>query len=350
LIILKILAAILIFGILIFIHELGHFLVARACGVKVLEFSLGMGPRLFTIHGRKTDYSLKALPLGGSCQMKGEMDDDTGDPDCFINKPAWQRGLIILAGPVFNFLLAFAVAIVLVVSLGTDKPVVKSVMDGFPAQEAGIQAGDSIKRINSRQIHLYREIGIYVAIHSDSDLTVTVARADGEHVYTVRPKYDHESGRNLIGMVSSGEQTMPESLWDTIRYSYYEMRYNVLTVIDSLIYVFGGHAGRDSVMGPVGIVTTISDTVAEAAPLGLRILLLTIADYILLLGTNLGVMNLLPFPALDGGRLLFIIFELIFRRPVDRKIEGYVHLAGFAILMLLMVLVAYNDIVKLLRG
>jgi len=348
LIVLKIFVAIFIFGLLVFIHELGHFLVARACGVKVLEFSLGMGPRLFTIHGEKSDYSLKALPIGGSCQMKGEMTDDTGDPDCFINKPAWQRGLIILAGPLFNFLLAFVVAVALVVNLGTDKPVIQSVMDGFPAQEAGIQAGDTIKQINARRIYLYREIGLYVAIHEGQDLALRVGREDGDHTYVVRPRYDEESGRNLIGMLSSGVQTMPENIFDTVKYSYYELRYNVLTVIDSLIYLFGGHASRDSVMGPVGIVTTISDTVEEAAPLGIRILLLTIADFILLLGTNLGVMNLLPFPALDGGRLLFIIFELIFRRPVDRKIESYVHLTGFAILMLLMVLILINDIGRLL--
>lgn len=347
-IILKILVAIFIFGLLVFIHELGHFLVARACGVKVIEFSLGMGPRLFTIHGDQTDYSIKALPIGGSCQMKGEMDDDTGDPDCFINKPAWQRGLVILAGPMFNFLLAFAVAFALVINLGTDKPVVQSVMDGFPAQEAGIQAGDTIKQINARRIYLYREVGLYVAIHEGQELAIIVGRDDGDHVYRVMPEYDEESGRNLIGMMSSGEQTMPENVWDTVKYSYYEMRYNVLTVIDSIIYVFGGHATKDAVMGPVGIVSTISDTVEAAVPQGVRVVLLTIADFILLLGTNLGVMNLLPFPALDGGRLLFILYEMIFRKPVDRKIEGYIHFAGFAILMLLMVLIMVNDIGRLL--
>ena len=347
----KILAALIIFGLIILIHEFGHFIVARAFGVKVLEFSFGMGPRLFTIHGKKTDYSLKLFPIGGSCAMKGELNEDENDPgakDSFVNKKPWQRLLVILAGPVFNFILAFITAFILVTALGSDKAVIASVMDGYPAQEAGIQAGDQIVAMNSRHIHLYREISIYNMLHTGKEVDIKVRRGSEILKFHIVPKYDEETGRYLVGMVSSGESVIPANIFEAFEYSYYELRYNILTVIDSLAYLVKGNISRDSVMGPVGIVSNISQTVETVAPYGLKVLLLTIADYVLLFSSNLGVMNLLPFPALDGGRILFILYEMITKKPVKREIEGYIHFAGFAILMLLMIFIAYNDIGRLL--
>lgn len=347
-ILIKILAAIFIFGMIIIIHELGHFILAISMGVKVNEFSFGMGPRLFTIHGKVTDYSLKLLPIGGSCEMKGELEDETGDNDTFLAKKPWQRFLIVFAGPAFNFILAFIVAIVLVISLGSDRPIVGQVMDGYPAQEAGIMEGDEIIRINNRNIHLYREISVYTAIHDGQPMNITVKRGDSKYTCYIEPKYDEESGRKLIGMYSVGVAKFPTNVFQTIKYAYYEVRYNILLAIDSIVYLLNGHFNKDSVMGPVGIVDNISDTVEEAAPYGLKILLLTIADYILLFSSNLGVMNLLPIPALDGGRLLFIIYEMIFRKPVDRKVESIIHMIGFAILMALMLYIAFNDIMRII--
>jgi len=317
--------------------------MARACGVKVIEFSFGMGPRLFTIHGQQTDYSLKLLPIGGSCQMKDE--DEVGhDPDSFAVKTPWQRFLIVIAGPMFNFLLAFIAAIILVTFVGSDRPVISSVISSFPAEEVGIEGGDEIIKLNNRRIHLYREVSLYNLVHNGMPVDVTVKRNGNLHTYHVKPKYDDETGRMLIGMTAQNNTKQPENIIEAICYSYYELRYNILMVVDSFVYLFSGHMNTDSVMGPVGIAGTISETVEEVAPYGAKILILTMIEYILLFSTNLGAMNLIPFPALDGGRLLFIIYELIFQKPVKKEIEAYIHLVGFGILMILMLLVAFNDV------
>lgn len=347
-ILLKIVCAVLIFGLIILGHEFGHFVTARMCGVTVNEFSFGMGPRIFSVQGKNTRFSLKALPLGGSCEMKGELDDTSGDPDCFINKKPWQRLIIIAAGPCFNFLMSFIVACILAAALGSDRPVVGSLMNGLPGEKAGIQCGDEVIRINNRNIKLFREISVYNSLHQGEKFEVTILRADGKHTYVIEPEFNDEYGKYMLGIMSNPEDAFPENILQLFKYGYYEVRYNFLIAIDSLSYIFNGHLTSDSVMGPVGIVGTITETVEEVAPKGARILFLTICDYILLFGTNLGIMNLLPFPALDGGRILFIIIEMILGRPVNREIEGYIHIGGFAVLILLMLYIAFNDVIRLI--
>ena len=345
----KTISAIIIFGLIILIHEFGHFILAKACGVKVIEFSLGMGPRLFTYHGKDTDYSLKVFPLGGSCQMKGE-DEEKGseDEDSFQNKKPWQRFLIVFAGPAFNFILAFIIGCILVLNVGSDRPLVSDTSEGLPAAICGILPGDEIVNINGRNIRLYREISLYNYIHAREAQEVTVKRNNGYHTYSLTPVYSEEYGRYLIGITGPGEYTKPSDIFETFRFGYYEMRYNFLAAVDSIIYLINGHFSKDSVMGPVGIIGTISDTVEEAVPNGLRIVLLTLADFILLFSTNVGVMNLLPFPALDGGRIVMIVFEWITGKTVNRKVENYINFIGFALLMLLMLLITVNDIGRMI--
>ena len=348
-ILIKTVSAILIFGLIILIHEFGHFIVAKACGVKVIEFSLGMGPRLFTYHGKETNYSLKLLPLGGSCEMKGETEEEESeDKDSFGNKKPWQRFLIVFAGPAFNFILAFIVGCILVINVGSDRPVITDIVEGMPAQSCGILPGDEVLNINGRNIHLYREISLYNFIHAGEKQSITIQRDKKQYTFSLIPAYSEEYGKYMIGIIGSNEYTKPSNIFETFRFGYYEMRFNVLSVFDSIVYLVNGHFSKDSVMGPVGIIGTISDTVGEAVPRGLRILLLTVADFILLFSTNVGVMNLLPFPALDGGRIVLILFEWITGRRVNRKVENYINFIGFAILMILMLVITVNDIGRMI--
>ena len=345
----KTISAIVIFGLIILIHEFGHFILAKACGVRVFEFSLGMGPRLFTFHSKDTDYSLKLFPLGGSCQMKGEVEEDgSDDEDSFQNKKPWQRFLIVFAGPAFNFILAFIIGCILVLNVGSDRPIVSETYEGMPAEICGILPGDEIVNINGRNIRLYREIGLYNYIHAGEPQKVTVKRDNEYYTYFLTPVYSEDYGRYLIGITGPSEYTKPSGILDLFCFGYYEMRYNFLAAVDSIIYLINGHFTKDSVMGPVGIIGTISDTVEEAVPNGLRIVLLTLADFILLFSTNVGVMNLLPFPALDGGRIVMIVFEWITGKAVNRRVENYINFIGFALLMILMLLITFNDIGRMI--
>jgi regulator of sigma E protease len=341
---LKILIAILLFSILIIFHELGHFLTAKLCGIRVREFTLGLGPTLFGITKGETKYCLKLLPFGGSCVM-GE-DEESEEPDAFNNKPVWARIAVVAAGPVFNFLLAFFFALILIACVGYDEPVVQAVTEGFPAEEAGIQPGDEILKLNNDRIRVYREISLYVNMHQGETVRVTYER-DGE-VYeaTLEPKLDEESGNYYLGFLSNGARTKG-NLFQVLKYSVREVEYWIETTYKSLAMIFKGKVKADDVSGPVGIVSAIGDTYEESKADGAYYVLLNMLNFGILLSANLGVMNLLPLPALDGGRLVFLLLEVLRRKPIDREKEGMVHFVGFALLMALMVFVLFNDIRKL---
>jgi regulator of sigma E protease len=343
-----------------------------------VEFSIGMGPRIATIHGKLTDYSLKAFPFGGSCAMKGELEtedeaDDTADepdgtvdepeggrnetadgsaakrkasldPDDFNSKKAWQRFIIIAAGPCFNFILAFICACVMVAFTGISKPVLDSVIDGYPAQEAGMQAGDVIISINGHKTRIYEEVRLYISMHSDEVMEVEFLRDGKEMNCTITPKFDEETGSYLMGVRGYSVTDYPKNILEAAQYGYYLVRYNIYMCIESIKYMVGGHATLNDVMGPVGMVEVIGDTVDESYQYGATVVMLTILNFIILFSANLGVMNLLPIPALDGGRLIFIIYELVTGREVNKKLEAYVAMAGFAVLMGLMLIIMVHDI------
>ena len=339
----NIIIALVIFGIIVLIHEFGHFLFAKLSGVKVVEFSVGMGPRLFSINGKETKYSLKLLPLGGSCQMYGE-DEDEDEHGSFNSAPLIGRIATIAAGPVFNFILAFFVAIFIVGNVGVDKPVISNLMDGLPAQSSGLQKGDEIKKINGKNVDFYRDLSTYLFLHQGKDITLTVKRnGNEEKSITITPVYNEKYSQYMIGIESSGYQKLKNPI-EVLKYSVLEVKYTVSTTIDSLLYL----ANANEISGPVGIVSMIGNTVNESKPYGIFVVLLSLSQMVLLLSANLGVMNLLPLPALDGGRLIFLFLEAIFRRPLNRKVEGYIHLAGFALLMILMVFVMFNDIRRII--
>ncbi len=344
-------AAVLIFGIIIMIHEFGHFLFAKLNGIGVIEFSLGMGPRLFSFEKGGTRYSIKILPFGGSCMMLGE-DEENSDQSAFNNKSVWARISVVAAGPIFNFLLAFLLSMVIVGLTGYRTATVMEVMDGYPAQEAGLSAGDLITKINGRRIHSNDDITLYTQTHQGKTLEVEYKRADGSGGVESRstvivPKYSEEDGMYLIGVRFDGASKPVSSAGQLMVQSVYEVKYWIQYVFDAFYMMFHGEVSLNDLSGPVGIVTAIDDTVDQVVPYGSAVVILTLINFCILLSANLGVMNLLPIPALDGGRLVFLLIEAVRGKPIDKEKEGMVHMAGMMLLMALMVIVLFNDVRKL---
>ena len=351
----SIIVAVLVFGLIVLIHEFGHFIVAKKCGIGVIEFSIGMGPRVWSFDKGETRYSLKLLPFGGSCMMLGE-DENESDPKAFNNKSVWARIAVVFAGPLFNFLLAMVLGIIIVHAVGFDSPTLTDVQPGFSAEEQGMQAGDVITKLNHEPVVVYRDITIYMMLHPSDPVDVEFKRlaADGvtweKHTVTLTPRYSDENGRYMLGIVVSGRYTKAQGICETLKYGIYEMVYSVKTTIKSLGMMIHGQVGRDDVAGPVRMVSMIDETVEETIPYGMSAVILTLMNLCMLLSANLGVMNLLPIPALDGGRLVFLILEVLRGRPIDKEKEGMVHMAGMAALMVLMGLVLFNDISILFKG
>lgn len=345
-----IILALLVFGFLVFFHELGHFLLAKKNGIAVTEFSIGMGPRLCSFVKGETRYSLKALPFGGSCQMLGE-DGESSDEHAFNNRSVWARISVVIAGPVFNFILAFLMALIVIGYAGYDKPMIIGVMEGYPAQEAGIMEGDVITRINNKKVTIYRDVQFYMAVNAGQPLSISVNRNGEKLTFDIIPKQD-ENGNYYMGIYSSAVRTQAKGL-EVLKYSLYEVQYQMSVVVKSIGMLFNGTVSVNDLSGPVGIVdmvdTVVEESTSEEVDIKTNVIsvLLNVINFSIMLSANLGVMNLLPIPALDGGRLVFLIIEAVRGKPVDREKEGMVHFVGLMLLMVLMVYVMFNDIRRL---
>ena len=354
----KILIAIIIFSAIILFHEFGHYLLARLNGIAVVEFSVGFGPRLLSWVSQKTGirYSLKLLPLGGSCAMLGEFGEDEDEkeevPDVkgvsFFDKGPLAKMAVIAAGPLFNFILAFVFSLVILSWAGIDPAVIAGTSEGMPAETAGLKEGDVITKLDGRKIHLSREISMYLMTAGQDPVQVEYRRYDEtssswttEHT-VIQPEF--KDGRYYLGVILQGHRDAPESLVQVLQYSVYEVRYWILTVIDSLKMIAGGKVSTNDIAGPVRIVTIIDQTVEENTQYGFVTVVMNLLNLMVMFSANLGVMNLLPFPALDGGRLVFLLWELITRHPVSQRVESAVNMAGMALLMTFMVFVVFNDL------
>ena len=427
----KILIAILIFSVIIIFHELGHFLLAKRNGIKVTEFSLGMGPRLLSTQKGETRYSLKLFPIGGSCMMVGEDDDD--DSEGSFNKASvWARISVVAAGPIFNFILAFVFAMIITSVAGYDPARVLQVEENSPAAKAGLQEGDIITEFQGRNIVLGRDLDSYMMLHGleDEDITLTYKR-DGKEKEVSFEAYSEEkymlgfsyvptpdsepeitqvvlNGAMMEAGVQAGDiireingeaiETSQEiqEYWEknpldgseislgierdgevqtlslkpqmtkqidtgfvynlyrektnflgVLRYSASEVRYWISNTIESLIMLIKGQFSVNDLSGPVGIIDVIGDSYEEAKEEGTVMVWLQMLYWAILLSANLGVMNLLPIPALDGGRLVFLAVEAVRKKKLDPNVEGMIHFAGFVLLMLLMVFVMFNDFRRL---
>lgn len=342
---------IIIFCVVVVSHELGHFITAKKNGIHVVEFFIGMGPTVFSFHKGDTKYSLKLLPIGGACMFEGEdgLEREKGEfsEGAFQNAPVWARFATIFAGPLFNFLTAYVMALVLVSVCGITTSEVQAVNEGSRAAEVGLQAGDVLTKINGKRIHLGGEVTLISQLNTRGEsLTVTYERDGQESTVVINPSYDEESQRYYMGIVAGGylKCNVPQ----TFQYAFYTMKFYAETTFKSLQMLVTGQLSKEDVSGPVGIVKMVDDVYDAVKPYGVVEVLLNMTNIALLLSVNLGIMNLLPLPALDGGRLVFLLIEAIRGKPVPPEKEGMVHLAGMMALMVLMALVLFNDITKFL--
>lgn len=336
----SIILALLIFSVIVIVHELGHFLLAKYNKITVTEFSVGMGPRLLSHVWGGTRYSLKLLPFGGSCMMVGE-DEESEEEGSFGSKSVGARIAVVAAGPVFNFILAFVLSSILVANLGYDDTVV-DVTPGYPAAEAGMQNGDELVKIGGSRVYVYREVSLYNSIYQGAVAEVTYRRGGEEHTVTLRPVQD-DSGYYRYGFEKATVRVKGNVI-QVLKYSVAELRYWLKATIESLMALVRGRAGIDDMSGPVGIVDAIGDTYEANRADGWYYVVLSMVMMSVLLSVNLGVMNLLPIPALDGGRLVFLLLEAIRGKAVPQEKESMVHFLGFVLLMGLMVVVLFNDI------
>lgn len=432
----SILVAILVFSVIIIIHELGHFLLAKKNGIGVVEFSIGLGPTIWGITKGETKYSIKLLPFGGMCQMVGEdSEQNTVAENAFYSKGVWQRFSVVFAGPFFNFILAFALSLFVIGFVGYDAPTVLSVTTGSPAEKAGLKVGDLVTEIGGDNISIGRELDsffLYNKITSEP-IDVTYERDGKEFSTTIEPALTkqymlgfsyypnadsvaeiltvsenypmHQAGilpgdvvthvngeavatgaelamymdvhpldgtavnityeRTTDGKtISTTVEIEPKlyqeaysvgfayniarektTVWKTLKYSLIEVKYWIVTTVKNLGLLVTGQLSSNDVGGPVAIIGTIGDVYEQTSEQGNAMDVVLQMFYItILLSANLGVMNLLPIPALDGGKLLFTLIEAVRGKPIDREKEGLVHLIGMVLLMILMVFIFFNDI------
>ena len=340
-----IILAILLFSAIVIFHELGHFLLAKKNKIRVDEFSLGLGPTIFGKQFGETKFSLKLLPFGGACMM-GEDDVDDMSEGSFNSKSVWARMSVIVAGPVFNLILAWILCMIIIGWTGYRAPVVSSVTDGYSAQEEGIEPGDVIKKIGGKSVHIWNDISLYNMMHAGTKSVEVKYERDGkDYTVVLEPKQNEGDAFPLLG-ITGGEMVRPGVI-GTVRYGAYTVKYWITYTVDSLKMLVGGKVGVKDLSGPVGIVSAVDNVYQEAAPAGMVVVILNLLNIGVLLTANLGVMNLLPLPALDGGRLVFLIIEAVRGKRVPPEKEGMVHFAGFVLLMALMVVIMFNDILKL---
>jgi len=386
-----ILIFILILGIVVFIHELGHFVMARRAGVFVEEFALGMGPKLFGFKGKprkqkdtdpeaeesnliwhgdsgpdnigfirveeSTQFSLRLFPIGGFCKMRGTDESLPGDPGALSGKKVYQRALVMAGGSLFNFVAAFALFFVLILLTGYSVAEVHTIGVGSPAYHAGLQAGDRITHINGRRVALFEDFSLQLNMSGGQPLDVRFVRDGAAHDVAITPFQDGSSFRlgflatRYFGLLNRGAEGLPRvGFWGTFTTSAEMILFNMRMPFTMLARFVTGQSLPEGagVMGPIGLAGEVTQVYQQVIEYGILDTLLTMLFFTALLNAALGVMNLLPIPAMDGARLVFLGIEGIRRKPVSPEREGMVHMVGFVMLILLAVFIAYRDIVRLL--
>jgi len=359
--ILSIVGAIIIFGIIIMIHEFGHYSVGRLCKIKIVEFAIGFGPKIKSWVKNGIKYSVRWIWVGGFTKFLGE-DDELEDPNAFNKQPAWRRALTIAAGPVFNLLLAFILAIIILCAFGEYVPTVGEVWEDSPAQEAGLQNGDIVTSLNGVQMDFYMELESAQRQANEDYVALTVLRDGEEFSFEIQKEYyermpeANRAGRTDEQMVvnrdmaglSFGVQRVTygffEAIGKTFKWIYVLLAETLIAFAAMVAAIFGvgDKAILNNAIGVVRIVEMLGEAIRSSFETVLRLGVL--------ISVSLAIFNLIPFPALDGGRLVFIGIEKATGKPVPRKIEGIIHFVGIILLFGLMILIVYRDIASMIGG
>lgn len=342
---------ILILGLIVLVHEFGHFIFSKIFGVYVYEFSIGMGPRLFgtkKVKG-KTQYNIRAFPIGGYVQLAGEdpleKDDEVPDGGYLYQKPIWQRFIIMAAGVFNNFLLAFILLFLIGIFHGAPdmSPVVTKLDETMPMYLEGIREGDRFVKINGNSISNTDDVRVYMTLENDGSATEFVMERDGkEYTYNVTPikVVDEETKEESFKYGITFENKLKHGFGAAVGYMFTQFGSYIKQIFITFKYLFSGKVGVENLSGPVGIYSIVGEATKESV-------LLPLASLTALLCVNVGFLNILPFPAFDGGRIFFLLIEKIRRKPVSPKIENAVNTGGFAILMLLIIFITINDVIRL---
>ena len=374
---------IIMFLVMVSLHEFGHYIVARILDFKILEYAIGFGPAIFKSKKTEIQYSIRCIPLGGYCKFEGE-DTLSDDPRAFNNQPVWKRILVVMAGGIFNIILGFLLFLIIVpVTSPILTNTVNEVVEHSYIEQAGILPGDKIIEINGHKINFYNDITLYTQEFSkDETAEISIKRNNEKHTFEIKPteqiiKQKHtDSGVEYTDIINGNSRTEffeysdeipknPEKTgkeYTTTRYiigfspvqadvnfvnvwgeAWNQTRFVVKLVYRSFWEMLTGKVGMEQMSGPVGIVNEVNTAVNSGSNAWLYVL-----NLIALLTINLGVFNLLPFPALDGGRLFFMIVELIRRKPIPPEKEGMVHAIGMLLLLMLVVVISFNDITRLI--
>lgn len=377
---------VIMFLVMVSLHEFGHFIVAKMLNFKILEYAIGFGPKIISKKKGETLYSLRGIPLGGYCKFEGE-DAESDDERAFSNQAVWKRMLVVIAGGIFNIILGFVLFLVVVpMTSPVATNVVSEVVENSYVANAGLMPNDKIIEIDGKNVGFYNDITLATSSFTkDTETTVSVKRNGEKKTFTFKPteqiiKYNYtdtgirvnefvngveiaeefveysddvlkddtkigteESAvRYIIGFIPEFEDITIKNIW---RESYNQTKFVVKLVYQSLWQMITGQVGLDSMSGPVGIVREVNTAVNSGSDS-----LLYVLNLVALLTINLGVFNLLPIPALDGGRFFFMIVELIRRKPIPSDKEGVVHAIGMALLFALVIVISFNDIVRLIGG
>lgn len=336
-----IILAILLFGLLIFIHELGHYITARIFNVAITEFSIGMGPKLLSKTSKKTNitYSLRALPIGGFVSMVGE-DEESENENAFYKKPIWQRVIVCAAGSVSNILLGFLVMFILVIATPQIGTVQVSSFPEGATSSALIEVNDVIKEVDGHNVHTLGELNYFINRYGSEPVNITVERAGTKiilesvifpttvqsgHIFGLRDFSVYEAQKDFVTVIKNG---------------FFQAILTIRTVFDSIFDLITGTYGVEDLSGPVGVVNVISSSAKNNA--------YQLWSIFVLLAMNLGIMNLLPIPALDGGRMLMLLIEAIIKRPVNKNVEGYINLVGMILLFGLMIFITVKDVFQII--